>query len=126
MGFFHYITEWEGSENVINRSNLFRFVVLSICSVRRPSVALAQYRDVVALWFSRRALADLRDAQLQDIGLTSEDVQRENKRTFRANRTPWATDVDMRYGKTYLRARPLHQVRSFYWERGRPVISDHP
>ncbi len=24
-----------------------RFVVLSICSVRRPSVALAQYRDVI-------------------------------------------------------------------------------
>ncbi len=91
-----------------------RFVVLSICSVRRPSVALAQYRYVVALWFPRRALADLRDDQLQDIGLTSEDVQRENKRTFRANRTPWAADVDMRYGKTYLRRRSLHQIRSFY------------
>ena len=103
-----------------------RFVVLSICSVRRPFDALAQYRDVVALWFARRVLADLRDDQLQDIGLTSEDVQRENKRTFWANRTPRAADVDVRYGKTYLRGRPLHQVRSIYWERGRPVISDHP
>ena len=53
-----------------------RFVVLSICSVRQPYVALARYCDAVALWRSRRVLADLSDDQLLDIGLTSGDVRR--------------------------------------------------
>ena len=103
-----------------------RFVVLSICSLRHPYFALARYCDAVALWRSRRALADLSDNQLLDIGLTSEDVQREINRPFWADRAPWAADVDVRYGEIYLRGRPLHQVWSFYRERGRPVISDHP
>ena len=59
-----------------------RFVVLSICFVRHPSVALARYCDAVALWRSSRALADLSYDQLLDIGLTSEDLQREINRPF--------------------------------------------
>jgi uncharacterized protein YjiS (DUF1127 family) len=102
-----------------------RFVFLIVYFVRRPSAAPALYRDAVTLWRSRRALADLNDSQLLDVGLTREDVQREINRPFWADRAPWATDDNVLLGEAYLRGRSLNQVRSFYRERGRTVISHH-
>ena len=102
-----------------------RFVFLTVYFVRRPSAAPALYRDAVALWRTRRALADLSYSQLLDVGLTREDVQREINRPFWADRAPWATDDNVLHGEAYLRGRSLNQVRSFYRERGRTVISHH-
>ena len=44
------------------------FVFLSAYFARRPSAAPALCRDAVTLWRSRRALADLSDSQLFDVG----------------------------------------------------------
>ena len=101
------------------------FVFLSAYFVRRPSAAPALFHDAVTLWRSRRALADLSDSQLFDVGLTREDVQPEIKRPFWADRAPWATDDNVLHGEVYLRGRSFNQVRSFYRERGRAVISHH-
>ena len=64
------------------------FVFLSVYFVRRPSAAPAPYRDAMTLWRSRRALANLSDSPLFDVGLTREDVQPEIKLPFCAYRAP--------------------------------------
>ena len=90
-----------------------RFVFLSVYFVRRPSAAPAPFRDAMTLWRSRRALANLNDSPLLDVGLTREDVQREINRPFWADRAPWATDDHVLHGEVYLRGRSLNQVQSF-------------
>ena len=102
-----------------------RFVFLSVYFVRRPSAAPAAYRDAMTLWRSRRALADLSDSQLFEVSLTREDVPPEIKLPFWADRAPWATDDNVLHGEAYLRGRSLNQVRSFYREWVRTMISHH-
>ena len=90
-----------------------RFVFLSVYFVRRPSAAPAPYRDAMTFWRSCRALANLSDSPLLDVGLTREDVQREINRPVWADRAPWATDNNVLDGEVYLRGRSLNQVQSF-------------
>ena len=65
-----------------------RFVSVCFIVFRHPGWDIHRLRVALALYKTRKALCDLEDWQLRDIGLTCEDVMRECNRPLLADDAP--------------------------------------
>jgi len=94
-----------------------RFVSVCFIVFRHPGWDIHRLRVALALYKTRKALCDLEDWQLRDIGLTCEDVMRECNRPLLADDAPWLSGKHKLHGDVYLHGRPAHKIRSFYQVR---------
>lgn len=98
---------------------LYVFRMLTKSLIQLPLRVLVSYRDAAVLWRSRQALRDLDDYQLDDIGVTRAEAEREADRSFWRDTAPWAKNAPHLHGDPYVEGRPVTAMRSFYRARGR-------